>query len=61
MSVLLRACVTCGDEYYGDSWGTNLDENGNFSRVITDRCICFYCESGTKDRQWKPEWIEKEK
>jgi hypothetical protein len=48
---MLRACVTCKDEYYGNSWGVEL-LNENKKEIV----ICFYCYYGAKERQYKPEW-----
>jgi len=39
---MLKACLKCKDEYYGNSWGIES--------------VCFYCYFGAKNVQWKPEW-----
>jgi len=52
----LRACVTCKDEYYGDSWGVNA--KGEELPTLGQDLVCFYCYYGMKDSQFKEEWRE---
>jgi hypothetical protein len=65
---MIRACITCKDEYTGDSWGVNPKglEYPTLKEVIVDgkksyigyELVCYYCYFGEKERQWKPEWRE---
>jgi hypothetical protein len=64
---MLRACITCKDEYYGDSWGVNpLGEGhptlkveiiGDEKIYIGYELVCFYCYYGMQERKWTPEWV----
>jgi hypothetical protein len=61
---MLRACIICKDEYYGDSWGvtfTNTSHDFEDPTFPDKIVVCFYCHAGCKDRQWKPEWMTEEK
>jgi len=63
---MLRACIECKDEYYGDSWGVNplgmehptLEvEIINGEKVYKGfELVCYPCFFGEQDRKWKPEW-----
>lgn len=63
---MLRACITCKDEYYGDSWGVNPlgIEHPTIKELIVDTekvyvgedLVCYYCYYGQTERKWTPEW-----
>jgi hypothetical protein len=57
---MLRACITCKDEYYGDSWGvtfkSGLEKDPQFADLTNEFVMCFYCYYGAKERQYQPEW-----
>jgi hypothetical protein len=64
---MLRACITCKDQYYGDSWGNNplgLEFPTIREEIIDGKKVligydleCYYCYYGLEDRKWKPEWV----
>ena len=64
---MLRACITCKDEYYGDSWGVNplgeehptlkIEVIGDEKIYIGYELVCFYCYYGQQERKWTPEWV----
>lgn len=60
MNGILRACITCKDEYYGNSWGVTFTspykDIPEFADLTNEFVMCFYCYYGAKDRQYKPEW-----
>ena len=57
---MLRACIKCNDEYYGDSWGVTFlpktKEITSKETLWSEIVMCFYCYYDQKERQYKPEW-----
>jgi hypothetical protein len=62
---MVKACITCKEEYYGNSWGVTFSSpmkgDPDWDEFTNELVVCYYCYYGVKELEYQPKWESKEK